>query len=304
MKTRHVYYDEKTGRITDILKEKKDVGDNFIECDIDEVVDFLSMKKSFNEYIVAYNKTENKHVLMKKDNVIRFRKQSKVLYKIPYDEDSINDITIIYYVGNTLEISLDLSRLSPLYQTSFKDDIKFEKGTELRLFLKEKNTGTLLKEIIIDAQELLESGQLFYDLEDNIKSDNVELFTYQMFESYTWYKASVRLISPVKEGIKFDIHKADHKVRDKEFFYHLIVDNYYKKIRIHNNITNLNQIRFERDIDFFIVDEHDPNILYESFSLSEDQLKQEVIMIDCKVDLKGKTILYNHKYISLLIKEK
>jgi len=299
---RFVYYIEKTGEITDIIAEEKEEDLPYIKCDIEEVIGFLDGSKGTNGYVVAYNKDLAKHVLMKKDNIIRLRKIKNELIKIPYIADALSDLLIVYYSDNVLEVSLDVSRIAPTYQTNFKEDVKFENGTEIRLTIKEKDSGNLLVEYIIDAQELLESGQMFFELYDHIYPDNVEFFTYPMFESYSWYKGKVKLLSPIKEKIKFDIQKADTKMRSKDFDYHLIVEDSEKGIKIINNIDNLKQIRLDGQIEFFVVDKHDPNILHGKFALDNKDLKNKVLIMPLDCDLQGKSILYNHKYISVLLK--
>ena len=64
----------------------------------------------------------------------------------------------------------------------------------------------------------------------------------------------------------------------------------------------LKMIKFRTPIEFFIVDKNDPNILYDKFYLGEDELQKKRIDLKLKFPIKGKTILYNHKYISVLLK--
>jgi len=300
MKTRYVYYDVNTGRIKEILSKRKPGRARYVECSNKEVEGFITGTVGINDWIVAYDRILEKHVLIEKNNIIKLRKASKSLYKIPYKKTIDSDLTLVYYSDNVLEVSLDVSRIAPLYQTNFKDDVVFEKGTEIRITLKEKDSGNLLKEFIIDAQELLESGQMFFDLYDHIYRDNVEFFTYKLFEKYSWFKGSVKLISPIKNRIKFDIHKADSKPQSKDFTYHLIMTPTKTGLKIQNNIENLKLIRYYNPIEFFVVDKHDPNILYEKFDLNEEHLGDKMIMIKLKTDTKGKSVLYNHKYISVL----
>jgi len=302
-RARFVYYDKKTGFITDILKTRKRGRSPYIQCDIDEVIGFLNGSWGMMDYVVAYNNELKKHILIKKDNVIRLRQSSKRLSKIPYKKEAISDLRLVYYSDNVLEVSMDVSRIAPLYQTNFKDDVVFEKGTEIRITLKEKDSGNLLKEFIINAQDLLDSVQLFFELYDHIYPDNVEFFTYKMFESYSWTKGTVKLISPVKDKIKFDIHKADLKRRSKDFEYHLIMKQTERGVRVTNNIESLKLIRFHKDIVFYVVDKHDPNILYEKFAIDEHLLKESIFILNLKTDISDKSILYNHKYISVLKEE-
>jgi hypothetical protein len=301
-RTRYVYYD-KSGNISHILATRRRGRAKYITCDIDEVIGMLNGSEGINNYIVAYNLKDEQYQLLKRDNIIRFRKKSDELYKIPYRKNVEADIRITYFKDNVIEVTLDLSRVSPLYQTNFKEDVKFEKGTEFRFVLKEKDSGNLVKEIVIDGQELLNSGQLFFELYDHIKSDNVEFFTYKLFDTYCWQKGSEKLCSPLKDQIKFDIHKADRKRRSGGFEYHLDITANKKQLKIKNNIESLDLIRFHKKIEFFVVDNHDPNILYDKFDLVADDLKNGMFLVDLKVDMTDKTLLYNHKYISVLLNE-
>ena len=303
MKKRYVYYDVNTGQIKDILSTRKPGRAQYIECTNKDVVGFITGEVSINDWIVAYDRELEEHVLIEKNNIIKLRKPSNKLSKIPYKKTIERDLILVYYPDNVLEVSLDVSRIAPLYQTNFKDDVKFERGTEIRITLKEKDSGNLLKEVVIDAQELLDAGQLLFDLYDHIYPDNVEFFTYKMFESSAWYKGAIKLMSPIKDRIKFDIHKADTKPTSKDFTYHLIMIPTKTGLRIQNNIESLKLIRFYDQIEFFVVDRHDPNILYDKFALTKEDLSNEAVMLQLDVDVKGKSILYNHKYISVLLKE-
>jgi hypothetical protein len=299
-RTRYVYYDKNLGNITHILSKRRRGRAPYIECDIDEVIGFLDGSKGLNRYVVAYNMETKKASLLEKNNIIRLRKPSKELYKIPYKKNVESDLRLIYYSDNVLEVSFDASRVAPLYQTNFKDDVRFERGTYLKLVIKEKDSGNLLREIDIEAQELLDSVQMFFELADHIYPNNVEFFTYKMFEDYSWHMGKMKLMSPLKERIKFEIHKADSKRRSPDFDYHLIIRSTPNGLKIKNNIESPKMIRFYKDIEFFVVDKHDPNILYDKFSLNIGDIEFSQIIVNLKVDAKDKAILYNHKYISVL----
>ena len=299
-RTRYVYFDKKTGFITHILPTRRRGRAKYIECDISEVIGFLDGSKGVNRYVVAYNTETKQNSLIEKNNIILFRKQSKNLYKIPYRRNIETDLRLVYYSDNVLEASLDMSRISPLYQTNFRDEVYFERGTEIRIIIKEKGKDSLLKEIQIDAQELLDSGQMFFKLYDHMSADNVEFFTYKLFNTYSWAFGKNKLISPLTEKIKFEVHKADSKRRSKNFEYHLIVNVTEDGLKIKNNIEKPKLIRFSRNIEFFIVDKHDPNILYEKFYIDKYDIDEKEITIKLNTDAAGKTILYNNKYISVL----
>jgi hypothetical protein len=299
MKTRYVYYDKGTGFIGDILSSRKAGRAPYIECDNSDVVGFIMGTESTNDYVVAYNKRDDKHILIEKNNVVAFRKQSKELYKIPYKKNGDSDITLVQYQDNVLEVNLDMSRISPLYNTNLGEQVCFETGTEIRIVVKENDTGQLVSEFVLDANELLDSVQLFFKLD----TDNVEFYTYKLFNTYSWSKGTLRFTSPIREKKNYNIHKADTKRISENHSYHLEITETDNKITIDNSIEDLKSIKFNEVIHFFIVDKYDPNILYDKFSLDEKSLKGNKIIIDLDVSLKDKSVLYNNKYVSVLIKE-
>ncbi len=304
MKKRYVYFNKKTGQILEIRSTKKQGRAFYIECNNNEVVDFITGKKGINSYLVVKRWGNDYYEILARDNTIHLTQKSIKPIKIPYKPNALSDLILVYYPDNILEITLDLTNISPIFQSDFKSEVQFEKGTEIRIIVKEKDSGNLLKEFIINAQELLDSGQIFLELYKHINPNNVEFFTYDLFESFSWSKGKVRLTSPIKENIKFDIHKSDNKPRSDDFSYHLIIEANNKELKVINNIDNFKLVRFNKQIIFFVVDKYDPNILFEKFSITEKILKDKNAIIPLKYDIKGKTLLYNHKYISVLLKDK
>ena len=299
MKTRYVYYDKETGLINQILSKRKPGRAPYIKCDNSDVEGFITATKSFNKYVVAYNRETDKTILMERNNVVAFRKQSKDLYKIPYKKNFESDITIVHYKDDVLEVSIDMSRISPLFNTNFGEQVCFENGTEIRIIVKEKKTGDLIKEIVIDAQKLLDSAQMFFKLENH----DVEFFTYKLFNSYSWFKGTLRYLSPIKSNKTFNIYKADTKIASDSYSYHFVMKPTNYGIQIVNNIEDLKLIKFSERLNFFVVDKYDSSILYEKFSLDRKLLKEKKIEISLETDVKGKTILYNNKYVNVFLEE-
>lgn len=301
MKKRYVYYNKETGQISEILNNKKEGQRNYIESNNKEVSKFIMGEESTNNYIVAYCK--NKYQLIKKDNIIRLRKPNNRLYKIPQQKSITNDLIIVSYPDNTLEISLNISNITPLFQTDFRKEVKFEKGSEIRIYLKDKKNNEIAQELILDAQKILNEGQIFLELNKNINIDDINFYTYRVFENYSWYKGTEKYISPIKEKIQFDIQKVTENINKKDVTYHLIISQDEKGFYIQNHIDNIKLVRIFNDITFYIVDKHDSHILHEKFILSKESFekREKIIRLDLKTqNLNDKSILYNHKYISVL----
>lgn len=303
-KIRYVYYNKFTGQILEILSKRKQGSASYIECDIENVLPILAGKVGINDVIVAYNKDVKKDLLIEKNNVIKLRNiEGDKLYKIPYKKDGPYDLRLIAYpASNIIEVTIDLTNLTHLYATNLRDQVKFEKGSEIRIFIKDKKTDELLKTIVIDAQNLLDSVQILLDTDD-INLNNVSFYTNRVFQKYLWNKAKIRFFSPASERIQFDIHKADTKKRSKDFSYHLEIKRTPSGLKIKNNIENFKVVKIYDPVQFFIVDKLDPNILYDKFALNVEDLERPLIPLVLKNKVKDKAIYYNHKYISVLFEE-
>lgn len=301
MKPRYIYFDKNTGMITDIQPTKKQGRAKYVTVDVDVVLPILKGEKSVIEYIVAYNHDTEDYVLMDRDNVIKLRYYGKNLYKIPSKTIDNYDLRLELFVGGkALEVSIDPTRMSTMYATDLREEVRFEQGTEIRIFIKNKAGDKLLHTIVIDAQKLLENGQLFYELEDIDPSD-VSFYTHRVFENYMWRNGKARFLSPTKDRLRFEIQKADLKQRSPQFEYHLHFKQSDEGIKIENNIESLKLVKLFNDIEFYLVDKYDPTILYEKFILPPEVFKEKNIIIPMKETLENKTILYNHKYISVLV---
>ena len=86
--------------------------------------------------------------------------------------------------------------------------------------------------------------------------------------------------------------------------YHLEIMKDEEGFYIQNNINNINFVRIFSDIIFYLVDKYDLHILYEKFILSKESLllNPKIIRLNLETkSLNDKAILYNHKYISVLL---
>lgn len=304
MKLRYVYFDKKTGIMTDILSKRKRGRAKYVITDEETVGPIVAGKKSWLDLIVAYNRDEKNYVLLEKDNIIKLRYYGDKLYKIPKTTIEDYDLRIdLFAGGNALEISLDPSRMSTMYGTDFREEVKFEKGTELKIYIRDAVGEKDLETITVDAQKLLENGQLFYELKNNVDAKNVSFYTLRVFDKYMWRTGKTSFLSPIRDKIRFEIQKADLKRKSEKFEYHLVVKKTDDGVTIRNNIENIKIVKIFDDIEFFIVDKYDSAILHEKFVLQPSSFKIKNIDVSLKTDLKNKTILYNHKHISILMEE-
>ena len=301
MNPRYIYFEKETGMITGVLADRKKGRAKYLTVDLEVVMPLLEGKKGMLDYVVAYDYDKEDYVLMDRDNIIKLRYYGKELYRIPNKTINDYDLRIELFVGaKVLEISIDPSRMSTMYATDMRDEVQFELGTEIRIYIKNKAGDKTLKTIVIDAQKLLENGQLFYELED-IDANDVSFYTHRVFENYMWRSGKIQFLSPSKDQLKFEIQKADSKKRSPKFDYHLNIKQTDKGINIENKIESLKLMRIFSDVEFYIVDKYDPTLLYEKFILTPDAFKQKSILIPTKETLEGKSMLYNHKHISVLM---
>lgn len=303
MNPRYIYFDKTTGVILDILKTRKRGRAKYVTVDLETVRPILEGTMGTHELVVAYDHDKEDFVLLEKDNIIKLRHYSKELYKIPNKVIEDYDLRIdLFTAGNGMEVSIDPSRMSTMYSTDFRDEVCFEKGTEIRIYVKDKVGEELLKTVVIDAQRLLENGQLFYALD--VDPNDVSFYVERVFDNYMWRKGIAKFMSPMKDMIRFEIQKADLKRRSPKYEYHLQITSAKDGIEILNNIENVKLVKIFDEIEFYLVDKYDPTIMYEKFVLQPKSFKREKIYVRLKETLEGKTILYNHKHISVLIEDK
>lgn len=301
MNTRYVYFD-KDGVITDILKVRKQGRAKYVIAPLDDVLPLLSGKRGMFDFVVSYDYDKEKYVLLERDNIIKLRYYGEKLYKIPNRIIDDYDLRIDFFTEeNIIEVSIDPSRMSTMYATDLTEEVKFEEGTDIRIYIKNKNGDELFQTIIIDAQKLLEKGQLLFKVDKKIEQNNVSFYTERYFENYMWRKGSAKFLSPIKDQIRFEVQRADYKRKHGNFEYHLIVQKDPSGIKIINNIENIKLVKLFNEVEFYIVDRYDPSILYFKFVLSPKQLKSKEIIIKTDEDISNKRLLYNHKYISVLM---
>ena len=301
MKTRYVYFDPKTGVIKEILNKRKRGRAKYVISNDEVVGGIVAGTMGMMDLVVAYNRDQEEYVLLERDNIIKLRYYGKDLYKIPKRTIEDYDLRIdVFLGGNALEVSLDPERMSTMYSTDFREEVCFEAGTEIRIYIKDKEGNETLETIIIDAQELLENGQLFFELED-IDPSQVTFWTNRVFDKYMWRVGKTKFLSPMRDKIKFEVQRAHLKKQSPSFNYHLTVRETEDGLAIQNDIENIKLVKIFDEIEFFIVDRYDPTIMYDKFAIQPETFKHKEIEVVIKGGMKGKTILYNHKYISILI---
>jgi len=301
MKTRYVYFDKTTGMITSIVNKRNRGRAPYVVSDNETVGSIVAGTKGLMDLVVAYDRHKQEYVLLDRDNIIRLRYYGDKLYKIPKRHIDNYDLLIeVYKDGAVLEVSLDPTRISTMYSTNMRDEVKFEEGTEIRIYVKSKDGNTQFKTIIINAQQLLETGQMVYDIND-IDMNDLSFYTDRGFENYMWSYSKAIFCSPIKDKVEFEVQKADLKQRSDNFEYHLRISESNGLLKIQNNIEDIRLVKIFCDVDFFIVDKYDPTILYEKFVLTPDDFKSPILSMVIGEDMKGKTILYNHRYISVLL---
>jgi hypothetical protein len=298
-KKRYLYFDKITGQVMGIVSDKVKRNNNFIECDNEDVVDYIIGKKSLNDVIVAYNRNDKKYKLLKRDNVIKLRYYGDKKFKIPNRKLVDYDLRLILYPDNILEVTINPERMSSLYATNFKNDVVFERGTEIRIYVMDKAGTEIFKTIVIDAQKLLDNFQLFFNI--SVDRKNMSFYTQRVFDKYCWYVGKTKFISPFKDKVKFEVQKADTSRKRDDYEYHLIVKPEDKKLKIKNNIVDPELLKIDSKVTFYIVDKNNLELLHDKFYIFHDDLKQKEIEINLKNSFDNMSILYNQKYISVLI---
>ena len=284
---KNVYYDKWNGAIKAITSN---ILSNFphIEVELNEVEPYLLGKKCESELIVV-----KRSRLHKKNNVIYLNIPETTQYKIPTEQDDPDIDVHIYEDNRLLGISINKGSLDVLYDEEQRSFAKID-GDDLVFHLTRNNI--VLKTVKVDVDFLINSS-ISIDISDIDNFDDIEIYTYRIFEKYRFTKSDK--FFPIENDINFNVREA--KEKEDGFKYHIEV---YRidsnEILVRNNIVNLNDAKIFDSIELYITDKRDPNKLYDKILLTtEDIWKNKDIRKKIDFDIGGKTILFNNRYINI-----
>ena len=190
----YVFYDEWTGaisNITTVLDQDADMSESFNPYFIsnsDLIEQILKGHKNENDYIVSFNDDNNLSVV-EKGNTLRLRSSEKFLHQLPRYKPAEWDIKVAVYAGNSkLAVEVNPEAIRKLSSMTFNKRIVVDDQNDLSLHIVKHNAPDyLIATIQIDAQELLDTGNVIYDISNirqHVSLSDIGILTRRCFKNY------------------------------------------------------------------------------------------------------------------------
>lgn len=186
----YVYYNEWTGEIISTgCSLRTNTKFPFIKTTDMLAERILQGHINHKKYMVSFDDATDKMGIVKKDNVLRLRKQEDNLFLIPDTRLDKWDIRAKFYTANNkMTVELNPDSIRQLTNFNIKADLKIEDSRNLNLFVVRKNQPDLLVETLeIDPRDLIEHDVLSIDVSSIVKHisyDEISLLTRRNFEHY------------------------------------------------------------------------------------------------------------------------
>lgn len=185
----YVFYDEWTGGIYNVATVEDSESDRpYIVTNSEIAKDLLLGHVNENDYIVSYDSQDN-FTVMEKGNILRLRSSESMLRQLPNVKLSAWDIRVLVYTeNNKLVIEVNPDAIRKLSTMTFNKQIVVDANNDLSLYIiKHNSPDHLIASIDVDAQELLDTGNVIYDISNirqHISLADIGILTRRCFKNY------------------------------------------------------------------------------------------------------------------------
>jgi hypothetical protein len=187
----YVYYNTWNGEISRISTTlEEDTKEPYVVTEDVAAAKILSGKIQISDFIVSFvDDNSNDLSFMKKDNVLRLRSSELRLHQIPKALLTDWDIKLqIYKQSHKLQVEINPSSIQKLTSFTYKKHLEISKDSDLTLYvIKHNNPEFLIDTIEIDPVELLENGNIIYNISAVTKYttyDDIGFITRRCFKNY------------------------------------------------------------------------------------------------------------------------
>lgn len=198
----YVYYNTWNGEISRISTTlEEDNKEPYVVTEDVAAAKILSGKIQISDFIVSFvDDNSNDLSFMKKDNVLRLRSSELRLHQIPKAPLADWDIKLqIYKQSHKLQVEINPASIKKLTSFTYKKHLEISKDSDLTLYvIKHNNPEFLIDTIEIDPVELLENGNIIYDISTVTKYttyDDIGFITRRCFKNYYLEVLDSKLIS-------------------------------------------------------------------------------------------------------------
>jgi hypothetical protein len=223
----YVSYDAWNGEITSIGTSEKSDEDYIVTVD-PAAGKILAGKIPSNKYIVSFDDT-GELLFLEKDNVIRLRSSENRLHQIPKHRLSQWDIRLkLYKENHKLLIEISTDSLKKLTSFTYNKHLSISKDSDLTIYvIRHNNPDFLITSLEIDPIELLENGNVIFDISKVTKYtsyDNIGFVTRRCFKNYYAEIVNDKLINTQKKLRKYKNNYVSRVYKNQEGHLELTTD--------------------------------------------------------------------------------
>ena len=185
----YVFYDEWTGNIINITTQSDESSDHpHLLTDDKNVEQLVKGHLNENDYMVSFD-DDNNLAVIKRNNKLRLRSSESNLRQIPRTILSDWDIRVqVYSENNKLVVEVNPEAIRRLSSMTFNKQIIVDDDNDLSLYLIKYNAPDyLIETIAVDAQQLLDNGNIVYDIANirqHISLTDLGILTRRCFKNY------------------------------------------------------------------------------------------------------------------------
>ena len=240
-----IYYDKFSGEIVGSCPQDHKIDiDNLFVVVTRTIAD--KVFKNISEYMIAFDKDTGIIQPVRKNEIIKLLKPESKLFEIKKVDNIIEraDIAItIYRDYSVLTLALNPAIISRSSMPLLMNQLQFEEGSALNLFITKKNNpNAMLKSIYVDLNDFLSESKNIKTLEyyisdilQNISVDEISIYTRRIFEHYAWQIKDKFITTHKNKGIS------------KRLLGVLESENYHLVITV--EASNVFSVRLINDID-------------------------------------------------------
>ncbi len=252
----------------------------------DIIDDIIKDKRSLESCFVGIDPITKKYNVFDKNGTIYLPPSEKQFTEIKIGDNKEADVSLELYKNNKLlEVTINYRAVKTWYNHRMKDRFSFAKDYYFIFEIIDKKDNSLIKQIKLSSDRLLETFHTTIDLSDIKKLDNIKILTKRLFQTYNLKIENNKYYSK-NDNSKINFTKVDTKKKNIKYDIIINLTNIENTIMIMNNINNLNISKIYNNLEFYITGK-DPNELHDILSIPVQTLhdkKHILIKLKCNID--------------------
>jgi len=271
-----VYYNPENGAIDKIQLQPLPQGEYILVPEFNEhIKNILDSNASENDYIVAFDKSQDTKGLFKKDTFLRkLHSDSDNLYGIPFksEADYEDQVNLNFHLNTKqLEVAVNRSSLENLLKAMSTERIFAQSDEDIVFYLVDKYDPNNIYETILCKPNDILNKRLNFNLDwlTEDKLNRLIVWTKRFFHSYSWSWQTKQFITPFSSGCVYSINTAECSNNED---CHLRLKFTDKGVIITSNLKDPNKLRFYDTLAVHMIKHNDPSQYYGTFGIPPNEV--------------------------------